>query len=263
MSKPKMTDSARQYFEAIRSALERIERTQSVAIEEAAQVCATAIADDHVVHLFGAGHSRAIVEELWPRYGSFPGFHPIVELSLTSYHSVVGANGQRQSMFLENIDGLAKEIVRNFVVSERDALIAISAGGTGVVTVEIAEQMKALGVPVIAITSLEHSREAKALAPSGKRLFEVADIVLDTCTPRGDAAVTFPALDAPVGPTTTVAGAAIANALKVRVAEILLDKGIVPRVLPSAVIVGQEASKRAFEAAYDEHSRRIARLYQR
>jgi uncharacterized phosphosugar-binding protein len=252
-----------EYFSTIRSVLERIERTQSDAIEEAAGLCATAIAEDHVVHLFGAGHSRMIVEEVWPRYGSFPGFHPIVELSVTAYHQVSGSNGMRQAMFLENVPGLAAQIVRNFAVSELDALIAISAGGTSVVTVEVAEVMKSFGIPVIAITSVEHCRAAQPKAPSGLRLFEVADIVLDTCTPIGDAAVSLPGLEAPVGPTTTVAGATIANALKVRVAEILLEKGLKPEVLPSALVVGKEASARAFEDAFDEHARLIARLYER
>jgi uncharacterized phosphosugar-binding protein len=250
------------YFRTLREVLDRIETTQGDRIEDAARVCATAIAAGGVVHVFGSGHSRIIVEELWPRYGSYPGFHPIVELSLTSYHQVVGANGQRQAMFLENVPGLAAQILRNFNVGPDDAVIAISSGGTSVVTVEVAEQLRRRGLTVMAITSLEHSSLSDAKAPSGKRLFEVADIVLDTCTPVGDAAVTLPGMAAPVGPTTTVAGAAIANALKVRVAEILLAKGIVPKALPSPLIVGAEASRVAFEDAYDEHARRVAPLYQ-
>lgn len=250
-----------EYFKTVRDVLARIEATQADAIEEAATMCAHTIAGGGLVHVFGSGHSRIIVEELWPRYGSFPGFHPIVELSLTVYHQVAGANGQRQAMFLENVPGLAAQIVRNFRIGEQDALIAVSSGGTSVVTVEMAEQFASLGVPVIAITALEHSKLSTSRAPSGRRLFEVADVVLDTCTPVGDAAVTLPGMTAPVGPTTTVAGAALANALKVRSAEILLQKGITPKALPSPLVVGSEASAIAFDDAYDEHARRIARLY--
>lgn len=249
------------YLRIAGEALDRIEATQGDAIDGAAGICATTIAAGGVVHVFGSGHSRIIVEELWPRYGSFPGFHPIVELSLTAYHQVVGANGQRQAMFLENVHGLAAQILRNFNLGEDDALIAVSSGGTSVVTVEVAELIAAAGRPVIAITALEHSRRSTSKAPSGRRLFEVADVVLDTCTPVGDAAVRLAGMDAPVGPTTTVAGAALANAVKVRVAELLLEKGIVPDVLPSALVVGAEQSAAAFEAAYDEHARRVARLY--
>lgn len=250
-----------EYLRILHEVLARIEATQAEGIEDAARTCATTIAAGGVVHVFGCGHSRIIVEELWPRYGSYPGFHPIVELSLTAYHQVTGANGQRQAMFLENVPGLAAAIVRNFNLGTDDALIAISSGGTSVVTVELAEVLAARGLTVIAITALEHSRLSAAKAPSGRRLFEVADIVLDTCTPVGDAAIHLPGLDAPVGPTTTVAGAALANAVKVRVAELLLAKGITPAVLPSALVVGAEASAAAFEAAYDEHARRVSQLY--
>ena len=254
-------DGVTRYFEVVRDALARIESTQREAIEQAAVLCADAIAADRLVHVFGSGHSRIIVEELWPRYGSYPGFHPIVELSLTAYHQVAGANGQRQAMFLENVPGLAAQILRNFVLDESDVLIAVSSGGTSVVTVEVAELCRARGMAVIVITGIDHSKQSTAKAPSGHRLFEIADIVLDTCTPVGDAAVQLAGLAAPVGPTTTVAGAAIANALKVRVAELLLERGVVPKVLPSPLIVGADASAAAFEAAYDDHARRVARLY--
>src|SRR4051812_26814724 len=253
-------DSIGAYFDAVRDSLAAIEATQRPPIERAAAVCADAMAADGLVHVFGSGHSRIIVEELWPRYGSYPGFHPIVELSLTAYHQVVGANGQRQAMFLENVPGLAAQILRNFSLRPHDALIAVSSGGTSVVTVEFAELCRQQGLTVIAITGLEHSRRSAAKAPNGKRLFEVADVVLDTCTPVGDAAVRLPGLDAPVGPTTTVAGAFIANAVKVRTAELLLERNIVPKVLPSPLVVGAEASAKAFDAAYDEHAVRAAAL---
>lgn len=249
------------YFRVLRDVMSRVEATQQDAIERAGQICATAIAAGGVVHVFGSGHSRIIVEELWPRYGSYPGFHPIVELSLTSYHQVAGANGQRQAMFLENVSGLASQIMRNFNIGNDDALIAVSSGGTSVVTVEVAELLAARGLPIVAITALTHSQRSVSTSPSGRRLFEVADVVLDTCTPVGDAAVLLPGMEAPVGPTTTVAGAALANAIKVRVAELLLEKGIVPNVLPSSLVVGVEASAAAFEAAYDEHARRVSQLY--
>lgn len=251
---------AADYLAAVRGVLDDIAATQGDAIEEAAQICARAIAADGLVHVFGSGHSRIIVEELWPRYGSYPGFHPIVELSTTVYHQVAGANGQRQAMFIENVAGLAAQVLRNFTFGANDALIAISSGGTSVVTVEVAEQLRARGLPVVAITSLAHSKLSTSKAPSGLRLFEAADVVIDTCTPVGDAVINLPGLVPPVGPTTTVAGAAVANALKVRVAELLLAAGVVPHVLPSALVVGSAASTAAFDAAYDEHARRTSAL---
>jgi uncharacterized phosphosugar-binding protein len=250
------------YMAAIREVVDRIETSQGSAIEKVAQTCARTILADGLVHVFGSGHSRIIVEEIWPRYGSFPGFHPIVELSLTAHHQVTGANGQRQAMFIEGVSGLAAQILRNFYLGPSDALIAVSSGGTSVVTVEMAEAFQTKGLPVIAITARDHSLKEEPQAPSGRRLLEVADIVLDTCTPVGDAAVSIPGLPAPVGPTTTVAGALIANAMKVRVAELLVEAGRPPHVLASGLTVGAETGRREFNLAYDEHARRISRLYQ-
>lgn len=253
---------AADYLATIRDVLRRVEQTQGDAIERAAQICARSIASGGLVHVFGSGHSRMIVEELWPRYGSFPGFHPIVELSLTAHHQVTGANGQRQAMFIERTPGLAAQILRNFHFGATDALIAISSGGTSVVTVELAEQLQARGLTVIAVTACDHSLRSTPQAPSGRRLLDAADLVLDTCTPVGDAAVRLPGLVGPVGPTTTVAAAAIANAMKARVAELLVAAGQPPHVLASPLIVGADTSTREFEAAYDEHARRVSQLYQ-
>ena len=107
------------YLDRARGLIDNI-ASQERLIEEVAEWFAQTILSGRVVHLFGSGHSRIMVEEMWPRYGSFPGFHPIVELSLTNHHQVVGANGQRQAMFLENVPGLAERILRNFQTDPRD-----------------------------------------------------------------------------------------------------------------------------------------------
>src|SRR6202011_5388624 len=91
-------------------------RGQADAIQHVADRFAQTILAGRMVHLFASGHSRILVEEMWPRYGSFPGFNPIVELSLTFHNLVVGANGQRQAMFLENVPGLSERILRKFVL---------------------------------------------------------------------------------------------------------------------------------------------------
>lgn len=255
------SDAMAAYLAATDTLLARIRAEQLNNIEAAAATCAEAITSGGVVHVLGSGHSRMVVEELWPRYGSFPGFHPIAELATTYWHSVVGTNGIRQAMFLENTPGLAAQIVRNFAISGPDAALAVSSSGTGVVTVEFAEQMKAAGRPVIAITSLDHARQAEPKAPSGHKLYEIADIIVDTCTPPGDAAVTIPGVAYRVGPTTSLAGALIANLIKVRVAELMAAAGQPPKVLPHALLVGPEEAARAFDAALDEHSRRTSRLH--
>src|SRR3954451_17853117 len=126
---------------------------QENSIQTAADWFAKTILAGRMVHVFGSGHSRIMVEEMWPRYGSFPGFNPIVELSLTFHNPVVGANGQRQAMFLEYVSGLAARILRNFKLSAQDAALVISSSGCNVVSIEMAEQLQRVGMKVVVIIS--------------------------------------------------------------------------------------------------------------
>ena len=138
-----------QYFRAVREAIDAIEATQLPAIARASERFAGTILAGRLVHVFGTGHSRMAVEEMFPRYGSFPGFHPIVELSMTYHNPVVGANGQRQAMFLENVQGFGPVLWRNFATSPADALLAISTSGCNAVTIDVALEAKRLGMFVV------------------------------------------------------------------------------------------------------------------
>src|SRR5438094_5093113 len=180
--------------------------TQAPAVSQAARWFAATILAGRMVHVFGSGHSRIMVEEMWPRYGSFPGFNPIVELSLTFHNLVVGANGQRQAMFLENVSGLAERILRNFDLSPRDSALVISSSCCNRVPIEMAQQFRQRGVKVVAIISRKHSEASRSRHPSGKKLQDFADLTLDTGAPVGDAMVRIEGLDAPVSPGSTVGG---------------------------------------------------------
>lgn len=234
---------------------------QRQAIERAADWFAATILAGRMVHVFGSGHSRIMVEELWPRYGSFPGFNPIVELSLSFHNLVVGANGQRQAMFLENVSGLAERILRNYDLDARDTALVISSSGCNVVPVEMAEGFRRHGVRVVGIVSLAHARASTSRHPSGRKLMDASDLVLDTGAPVGDAMVAVPGLDTPVGPGSTVGGCLLVNGLKVETASRLTAAGQPPRVLSAAAVVGAERAVALFESAYDEHAHRLARLY--
>src|SRR5689334_24987094 len=120
------TSPVAQYLRCCHEILERIEQTQMDTIRSVAVMCADCIAAEGLVHLFGSGHSRMAIEEIFPRYGSFPGFHPIVELSLTYHNPVVGANGQRQAMFIERMEGLGQVILRNFEFGLDDLIFIVS-----------------------------------------------------------------------------------------------------------------------------------------
>ena len=242
-----------------RGILERIEASQMPAIAATAKLCARAIADDGLVHLFGTGHSRIPLEEMFPRYGSYPGFHPIAELSMTFHTQVVGANGQRQAMFIERTEGLAEVILANFQFGPSDVMIIFSASGLTAVPIEMAMGARARGLPVVAVTSVAQSMAGTPDHPTGTRLLDHADIVIDLCTPPGDALVRLDGLDTPIGPGSTVANAAIVNEIKVQTAAILLERGELPPVMTSGAIVGSERSTELFEAAYREHARRVSR----
>jgi uncharacterized phosphosugar-binding protein len=246
-----MSQPANEYFDRAFQILGRIRETQREAIDRAAECCAASILAGRLVHLFGSGHSRMPVEEMFPRYGSFPGFHPIVELSLTYHNQVVGANGQRQAMFLEKVEGLAEVILMNFVIDARDTAVLFSSTGTSTVTVEMAQAFRRRGVRTIAVTSLDH----------GGDLGPACDLVIDTCVPAGDAVVRIPGLETPVSPVSTLAACSVANALKAEVAARLTAAGRPPLVLTSARLVGAERSRELFEKAYDDYRRRIGVLY--
>ena len=256
-----MKNAAFEYLNQAQAILERIHLTQMEAIERAAEVCARSIAGDGLVHLFGTGHSRIFVEEMFPRHGSFPGFHPIVELSLTYHNLVVGSNGQRQAMFLEHVEGFGQVILRNFVLTEPDCFLIFSNSGINEVVIDVALEAKQKGMPVLAVVSVDHCTASEALHSSGRKLIDIADIVIDNCTPGGDALVRVAGLADPVGPGSTIGAAAVTNALKCLVAEKLAALGKPPLVLTSSFFIGSEASQQRFDDCYDDYRARVQRVY--
>ena len=254
-------DVSKQYLRAARAAIDLIEARELGPIRQAADRFSQTILADRLVHVFGTGHSRMAVEEMFPRYGSFPGFHPIVELSMTYHNPVVGANGQRQAMFLENVQGFGPILWRNFVTSPADCLLAISTSGCNAVTVDVAIEAKRLGMFVVALTSMPHSIVSTSKHKSGKKLWEVADLVIDQHAPPGDSAVWFEGFESPVSPISSVSGCVAINLLKAEVASKLIAAGKPPSVLTAACHVGAERARELFEATYDDYRRRMGVLY--
>lgn len=250
-----------QYLEKGKEIISIIKKQEPV-IREVAQLFARSILDGRMVHLFGSGHSRMMVEEMWPRYGSFPGFNPIVELSLSFHNLVVGSNGQRQAMFLENVPGLAERILRNFDTSPRDTALIISSSGCNVVPIEMAEEFRKRSIKVVALVSRLHLEGSSSKKEDGKKLTDFADYTLDTGAPLGDAMIYLDGLDTPVAPGSSLGGIALINCLKAEIADFLHKNGKSPRVLCSGKIVGEERAKELFESAYDEHAHLVAKLYQ-
>ena len=260
MTLPNPSDNPTSWINAARKLLDHIESSQLDSIDVVAGWCADAIAYGGLAHLFGSGHSRIPLEEMFPRYGSFSGFHPMAELSMTFHTEVVGTNGQRQAMFIERTEGLAEVILSNFDFGPYDVMLVFSASGRSAVPIEIAMGARDRGLKVAAVTSVRESMAGPAQHSSGTRLLDHADVVIDIGTPPGDALISLEGLDTPVGPGSTLANAVVVNEIKVRVAELLLARGITPLVLTSSTLVGGERSSSLFDAAYADHAQRLARV---
>jgi uncharacterized phosphosugar-binding protein len=251
---------AEQWFDGATQILDYIRTTQSDAIRRTSTLAAKAIAGGGMVHLFGTGHSRIPLEEMFPRYGSFPGFHPIAELSMTFHTQVTGANGQRQAMFIERAEGLGEVILSNFNFGPDDIMIVFSAGGTTAVPIDVAIGARRRGMPVVAVTAVEHSLGGTSGHSSGTRLLDHADIVIDLGTPIGDSLVQVNGIETRVGPGSTISNVAIVNAIKVTTASILESMGKLPPVLSSGSVVGADRAHELFDAAYEDHANRMAEL---
>lgn len=254
-------DAARRWLAEARSVLDRLEATELEPIERAADLFARTIAADGLVHVFGSGHSRMNTEEMFPRIGSFPGFHPVAELAISNHVGVVGPNGLRQAMFLEKVDGFGRVILQQIKLHPGDAFLIFSSTGINGVVIEVALYAKAIGLPVVAVTSLDHTRATESRHRSGRKLADVADIVIDNASPAGDAAVDIDGLAFKVGPTSSVGAIAVVNMLKTRTAERLVELGTPPVVLTSPHFVGQTAGAEQLERVYEEYFRRITRAY--
>src|SRR5438093_12482548 len=202
MSNSSIPTAERFFIEALER-LRGILAPQHEALARAAGLCTEAIARDGLVHLFGCGHSRMMCEEMTPRQGCFVGWHTIVELGLTYHNPIVGPNGLRQSLHLEKTPGYAEQILRNFAFGPHDVMVVISTSGIREVIVEMAEGSRRRGLSVIGVLSRAHCEQAKAVHSSGKRLADVADVLLDNGAPVGDSLLALEGSRGKTGPFST------------------------------------------------------------
>jgi uncharacterized phosphosugar-binding protein len=242
--------------------LDRLEQTEMPAVEAAAEICATSIAKGGLVFLFGNGHSRMMCEEMTPRQGCYAGFVALVEMSVSNHAAIVGANGLRTPLYLENYEGYAEEILKSFRFGPNDAFIVISTSGIRPVIVEMASGAQRRGLPVIAIVSKAHCEKAKPAHSSGKKLIDYADVIIDNKCPSGDCIIELEGLEWRTGPVSTITGAAIINMIRCATAEMLLARGIKPVVLPSHQFVGNTTAEQQLEAFYEAYRKSLKHLYE-
>jgi len=259
---PAEGSAALQYYAAAAQAIEGIKRAQLDAIVAASRICAEKIGRGGLVFLFGSGHSRMMVDEMTPRQGCFVGFYPLVELAVANYSAIVGPNGLPSALYLEKCEGYAEQILQGFQFGSDDAFIIISTSGIRPLVVEMALGAKSRGLAVIAIVSRTHCEAARPAHSSGKKLIDVADVVIDNGAPVGDCAVELPGLDWLTGPLSTVTGALIINMIRCETARMLLANGFKPVMLPSHQFVSNNSAEDQLEKFYEAYRQSLRHLYE-
>jgi uncharacterized phosphosugar-binding protein len=252
-----MSDIVVSYFDALIARLSEIRAKQAEAIDRAASLCADSIAADKLVFSFGTGHGALPALEMFPRTGTIVGFRPIVESTMISFHRVWGDMGARQYRFIHAVEGYGKAILRSHQLDPADAMVLFSHSGVNAVILDIALGAKEKGLKLIAVTSLPHSSATASRHSSGKRLFEVADVVIDTGASLSDASLRIEGLEAPVGANSTSIAIAIAHALVSATAEKLVARGVQPMVMVNPNTAGKEAANVANDRNYEELWRRL------
>jgi len=238
--------SAEDYFVQTQKIYDRIRSTQLTNIQEAAEFAAESIAGGGLVHLFGSGHSVIPVLDIFPRYGSFAGFHPLMDSRLM-WFQVLGSGGVRELLKLERTEGYIAGFLSNFKFEPIDTMVVYSHGGLNAAPIEVALHARSLGLKVVAVTSLENAKIARATHSSGKKLADLGDAVIDNCCPPVDAVVDVGGV--PVAASSTFAVIAISMALVAETASNLAKRGVRFRafVSPNVTSVGPDNNQKVFD----------------
>jgi uncharacterized phosphosugar-binding protein len=251
---------AKQWLAEVRGVMDNIEATQTDSIRRAAEIMADSIAAERWVHTFGCGHATIPVEEMYPRIGGFVGFHPMVELPLTFFTRVTGEMGIHQFLFLERAEGYGTAIMKSYKFDARDTLWIFSHSGINNVNIDVALRAKELGMKVIATGSEAGFRGVASRHSSGKRLFELADVIIDTCVPSTDAAVPIPNHGDRVGPISTMGFVTVVWMTICTVADILVERGVKLHIHPSHNVPGDTTANERLAGALAEYKRRVSVL---
>jgi len=229
------------YFEESERQLRAVYETQREQLDTAARWLGEALAADHWLYAFGTGHSHMLAEEIFYRAGNLGRANPILDDRLMLHKDAIDAT------YLEREQGLASKILTDYPVEAGDVLIVASNSGRNAVPIELALLGRERGLKVIAITNLAQSRAWPSRHPSGKRLCDAAELTIDNCGVNGDAAVELPGLPGKVGPTSTITGAFIVNAIITGGLEHALTLGHTPEVFISSNTNGDDHNDRILQ----------------
>jgi uncharacterized phosphosugar-binding protein len=248
---------AKQWLKNARNVMDEIESSQMENIHKAAMVMADSIEKERWVHTFGCGHATLPIEEMYPRIGGFVGFHPMIELPLTFFTNIVGGMSVQQFVFLERVEGYGNEIMKGWNFDKNDCMWIFSHTGINAVNIDVALDAKSKGMKVIVFGSAAEAEGKKTRHSSGKTLFELADIVVDTCVPANDASVPLKDHMDKVGPVSTMGFITTVWMTVTTVAEILAERGVKLYIHPSHNIPGDTTAHERLDEALGEYKRRI------
>lgn len=230
-----MTDFVSTYFDYAMRKMQEVLDQSGDAIRQASQAVADAIADDKDFLTFGSGHSELVAKEVMWRAG---GFAPAMAIQ-----DHTGGDAER-------IEGVAQLILGHYILRAGSVMVVISNSGINPVPIEAVMVAKKAGLTVVVITSVAHSKSVPSRHSSGKKLYDVGDIVIDTCTPRGDIGIPIPNTNLESGSTSTMIGVAIIDAITVQAAALLAEQGIEPPLLMSANVPEGDAHNLKLKQKY-------------
>ncbi|MBR5596083.1 MAG: SIS domain-containing protein [Lachnospiraceae bacterium] len=233
------------YFEHAQEKLKQVLEQELPNIKIAADFVTESCKNGGKFYVFGSGHSHMIAEELYLRAGGLALVHGILPAELMLHEMA------NKSTYLERIEGYSKAMVELYKVEAKDTIMVISNSGRNAVPVEMCLAAKEKGAKVIAMTSMKHSAGCTSRHSSGKKMYEIADVTIDNCGEPGDAAFPIKGLDTTIGPTSSITGITIAQALVCQVVDNLVKAGIEPPVFKSSnVDGGDEHNNRMFDKYY-------------
>lgn len=253
---PEEAVSLYQYRDRINQITNAIWTTQAENIEKAAGLMAECISKKGLVHMFGSGHSVLPVQDMFPRYGGYPGFRPLMDMRLM-WTNVIGSGGAKGLLWLERREGYAQVLFENEPIKSGDVMLIFSHGGLNAVGIEVALEAKKRGLSVVAVTSMCNYKVRQATHSSGKKLADCADVVIDNCCPPEDALVKIPDWKAPVAASSTVATVTISMALIAQVADELSKRGLKPPVFVSPNVPGIPADNN--NTVYKQYEQSLSR----
>lgn len=239
------------YFDMIRTLLTEAESRNAAALEKASEAIADSLQHNGLLHTFGTGHGHMLAEEIFYRAGGLAPVNAILDPSLMLHLSALSSSQ------VERLPGYAEAVLSRYKVNPGDVIIIASNSGRNSVPIEMALAAKARGLTVIALTSLAHTQSQASRHSSGKRLFEIADIVLDNCGKTGDAALDVEGVPGNMGATSTVIGAALLHVLEIAVARKLVARGLTPPVTLSSNVEGGDAHNARLFQAYRQRLRHL------